>query len=208
MIKNQVVKSRVFYFRVLCSLPGHRGPPDTLPKPDVTPSAEVSADPHSKHRTVTERRREGRYRTFDWAEFRPQNRPMRDADPQRAKAPCSLELGELERRKRREERRRRYESMLGISLRDQPAGGGGGVRALSPKSQQQVEEEVEECWRLVEATVLRLDRTVPLLTEHRDPAGLEKLLEGYRKEVRTSQVAHRLQKISEAGNPGNLTSKL
>lgn len=174
-------------FDVLCSLLGHRGQPDSLPKPDVTPSAEVSAEPHPKHRSVTERRREGRYRTFDWAEFRPQIRSTRpDADPQKAKAPSSLELCDLERRKRREERRRRYESTLGISLSacgDPPAGGG--VRALSPKWQQQVEEEVEECWRLVEATVLRLDRSVPLLTERREPAGLEELLEACRKEVRT-----------------------
>lgn len=153
----------------------------------MTPSAEVSSEPHPKHRSVTERRREGRYRTFDWAEFRPQIRPTRpDTNPQKAKAPSSLELCDLERRKRREERRRRYESMLGISLTacgDPP--GGGDVPAGSPKWQQQVEEEVEGCWRLVEATVLRLDRSVPLLAECREPAGLEKLLEGCRKEVRT-----------------------
>lgn len=172
---------------VLCSLPGQCGHPDSLPKPDVTPSAEVPAEPRPKHRSVTERRREGRYRTFDWAEFRPQIRAARpDADPQKAKAPTSLELCDLERRKRREERRRRYESTLGISLGacvDPPAGGG--PRALSPKRQQRVEEEVEECWRLVEATVLRLDRSVPLLAE---PAGLEELLEACRKEVSSSLV--------------------
>lgn len=148
----------------------------------MTPSAEVPAEPRPKHRSVTERRREGRYRTFDWAEFRPQTRaPRPDADPQKAKAPSTLELCDLERRKRREERRRRYESMLGISLSacvDPPTGGG--LRALSPK---RVEEEVEECWRLVEATVLRLDRSVPLLTEQPEPAGLEELLEVCRKEV-------------------------
>lgn len=139
---------------------------------------------------MAERRREGRYRTFDWAEFRPQIRSTRpDTDPQKVKTPSSLELCDLERRKRREERRRRYESMLGISLSacgDLPAGGN--MRALSPKWQQQVEEEVEECWRLVEATVLRLDRSVPLLTERREPAGLEELLEACRKEVRTSAL--------------------
>lgn len=167
----------------MCSLPGlhgSRSPPDALPKPDVTPPTEVTAPPHSKHRTVTERRREGRYKTFDWAEFRPQNRPPRET-------PHTLELADLERRKRREERRRRYESTLGISLcwqlsGDKPAGGA--VRALSPKSQQKVEEEVEECWRLVERTVLRLDRSVPLLTEAQDSVGVEALLDGYSKEVR------------------------
>lgn len=169
-----------FLLLILRSLPGHRGQPDSLPKPDVTPSAEVPAEPRPKHRSITERRREGRYRTFDWAEFRPQIRAARfDSDPQ--KVPTSLELCDLERRKRREERRRRYESTLGISLGacDQPPAGGG-------LRQQQVEEEVEECWRLVEATVLRLDRSVPLLTERREPAGLEELLDACRKEVSSS----------------------
>lgn len=137
-----------------------------------------------------ERRREGRYRTFDWAEFRPQNKASpADADPQRTKAPCSsLELGDLERRKRREERRRRYESMLGISLSWEVMGdktedgGGGGVRALSPKSQQKVEEDIEECWRLVEKTIFRLERNVPLITEDKEET--ETLLDSYRTKVR------------------------
>ncbi|XP_008292033.1 myosin phosphatase Rho-interacting protein-like isoform X2 [Stegastes partitus] len=152
----------------VASLPGHQ--PEVLPKPDVTqdsPSSETDKDPHPKPRSVMERRREGRYKTFDWAEFRPHGRPAVDADP---KSPCSLELSDLERRKRREERRRRYESMLGISLGWEEGGDkmvDGGVRALSPKSQQRVEEEIEECWKQVENTVFRLDRTVPLLNEPR-----------------------------------------
>lgn len=127
-----------------------------------------------------ERRREGRYKTFDWAEFRPQNRPTLDPDPQRTGGPRSPELGDLERRKRREERRRRYESMLGIPLRRQAGGekpAGGSAAALK------VEEDVEECWRLVETTALRPDRAVPLLAEDRGPAAVDKLLDGYRKEV-------------------------
>ncbi|XP_010747848.3 myosin phosphatase Rho-interacting protein isoform X3 [Larimichthys crocea] len=176
----------------VASLPGLHAPPEALPKPDVTqdsPSADVSAERDSKHRTVMERRREGRYRTFDWAEFRPQNKASpADADPQRTKAPCSsLELGDLERRKRREERRRRYESMLGISLSWEVMGdktedsGGGGVRALSPKSQQKVEEDIEECWRLVEKTIFRLERNVPLITEDKEET--ETLLDSYRTKV-------------------------
>lgn len=170
---------------VPCSLPGHRGPcspPDALPKPDVTRD--------SKHRTVTERRREGRYKTFDWAEFRPQNRPTPDPDPERTGAPRSPELGDLERRKRREERRRRYESMLGISLCRQAGGekpAGGGVGALK------VEEDVEECWRLVEMTAFRPDRAVPLLTVDRDPAAVD----SYRKEV--SDSPQRMNRDSATG---------
>ncbi|KAE8277409.1 Myosin phosphatase Rho-interacting protein [Larimichthys crocea] len=147
----------------VASLPGLHAPPEALPKPDVTqdsPSADVSAERDSKHRTVMERRREGRYRTFDWAEFRPQNKASpADADPQRTKAPCSsLELGDLE----KEERGRR---------------GGGGTRACWQK----VEEDIEECWRLVEKTIFRLERNVPLITEDKEET--ETLLDSYRTKV-------------------------
>lgn len=137
-----------------------------------------------------ERRREGRYKTFDWAEFRPQSK--RTLDPQRTRALCSLEFGELERRKRREERRKRYESMLGFPLGWEVIGGtaaDGGVRALSPKSQQKVEEEIEECWKLVEKTVFRLERNVPLITDDKDSVEAERLLDGYRKGVSASRLA-------------------
>lgn len=59
-----------------------------------------------------------------------------------------------------------------------------GARALSPKSQRRVEEEIEECWRQVEKTVFRLERKVPLISEAGDCAEAEKLLDGYVKGVR------------------------
>ncbi|XP_070779115.1 myosin phosphatase Rho-interacting protein-like [Enoplosus armatus] len=181
----------------VASLPGHHGPcspPEALPKPDVTqdsPTADVCTerDSHPKHRSVMERRREGRYKTFDWAEFRPQSKPTRDADPQRTKDLCSLELGDLERRKRREERRRRYESMLGLSLGWEVIGDKtADVRALSPKSQKKVEEEIEECWKQVEKTVFGLERTVPLFTAVKDAVETERLLDSYRKGVEDLKV--------------------
>uniref|UniRef100_A0A3P8TYX8 Myosin phosphatase Rho interacting protein n=1 Tax=Amphiprion percula TaxID=161767 RepID=A0A3P8TYX8_AMPPE len=173
----------------VASVPGHQ--PEVLPKPDVTqdsPSSDVPTDrdSHHKPKSVMERRREGRYNTFDWAEFRPQSRPPVAGDPQRTTSPCSLELSDLERRKKREERRRRYENMLGISLGWEENGEkmvDGGVRALSPKSQQRVEEEIEECWKEVEKTVFRLDRTVPMFNEARDAMETEKLLHSYRNRV-------------------------
>ncbi|XP_062264957.1 myosin phosphatase Rho-interacting protein-like isoform X1 [Platichthys flesus] len=176
------------------SLPGHHAPrsaPEALPKPDVTRdsrSTDVSTerDPHHKPRSVLERRREGRYKTYDWAEFRPQNKSMLESDHQRDKSPCSVEVVELDRNRRREERRRRYENMLGSSLSWDKAGGktdNGGVRALSPESQQRVEEEIEECWMQVEKTVFRLDRTVPLFTEAKDTVEMENMLNGYRNGV-------------------------
>ncbi|KAF0033239.1 hypothetical protein F2P81_015529 [Scophthalmus maximus] len=169
-----------------------RGPLELLPRPDVTQdsrSTHVPAerDPHPKPRSVTEKRREGRYRTFDWAEFRPQSGPPPPPPPEaagpRAGPPCPLELGDLDRRRRREERRRRYEDTLGFSLSWRETGaetedGSGG--ALSPRSQRRVEEEIEEMWRQVETTVFRPDGTVPLFTADKDTEEVEKLLDGYR----------------------------
>ncbi|XP_059204085.1 myosin phosphatase Rho-interacting protein-like [Centropristis striata] len=173
----------------VASLPGLHSPcspPEVLPKPDVTqdsPPADVSTERDPKHRSVMERRREGRYKTFDWAEFRPQANKL-PPDPQRSKALCSLELGDLERRKRREERRRRYESMLGFPLGWEVAGDKtGDFRAISPKSQQKVEDDIEECWRQVEKTIFRLERKVPIFPETRDSVEVEKLLDTYRTGV-------------------------
>ncbi|XP_071321106.1 myosin phosphatase Rho-interacting protein-like [Trachinotus anak] len=183
----------------VASLPGHHvpcSPPEALPKPDVTQDSSstdvpTERDPNPKPRSVMERRREGRYKTFDWAEFRPQNQPSPEPDPPRTKSPCSMEMGDLERRRRREERRRRYESMLGFSLSWEEAGDkreDGSVRALSPKSQQKVEEDIEECWKQVEKTVFRRERTVPLWTDARDTVEMEKLLDSYRKGVEDLKV--------------------
>lgn len=56
-------------------------------------------------------------------------------------------------------------------------------RALSPTSQQEVEEEIEECWKQVEKTVFRLERTIPLYSETKDTVEMEKLLDSYQKWV-------------------------
>ncbi|CAK6968874.1 myosin phosphatase Rho-interacting protein-like [Scomber scombrus] len=178
----------------VASLPGHHvpcSPPEALPKPDVTQdssSTEILSDRDAltKPKSVMERRREGRYKTYDWAEFRPQRKPTPDADPQKSKALCALELSDMERRKRREERRKRYESMLGFPLGwemigDESADGNG--RALSPKSQQRMQEEMEDCWKQVEKTVFRLEKSVPLYKEAKDTSVMEKLLDSYRKGV-------------------------
>ncbi|PWA16097.1 hypothetical protein CCH79_00016545 [Gambusia affinis] len=93
-----------------------------------------------------------------------------------------LELGDLERRRRREERRRHYESLLGFSLgRGGLRGGeGGATRPLSPQSQLKMEEQMAECWRRVERTALRPERTVALPTKSRDALETETLLQGCR----------------------------
>uniref|UniRef100_A0A665TMD6 Myosin phosphatase Rho interacting protein n=1 Tax=Echeneis naucrates TaxID=173247 RepID=A0A665TMD6_ECHNA len=159
-----------------------------LNKPPDSSSTDVPSerDPHHKPRSVMERRREGRYKTFDWAEFRPQKSLTAETDNQRTKTLCSLENGDLERRRRREERRRRYESMLGFPVSWEETGDkreADGLRALSPKSLQKVEEDIEECWKQVEKTAFRLERTIPLFPEAKNTEEMEELLDSYRKRL-------------------------
>ncbi|KAK2833014.1 hypothetical protein Q5P01_016903 [Channa striata] len=164
-------------------------PAEPLPRPDVTqdsPSADMltDRDSHPKPRTMTERQPEGRQKAFDWAESRSQHKLTLETDPQTSKTQCSL--GDLERRRRREERRRRYESMLSFSLgweEIQEKTVDDSDTALSPKSQQRVEEEIESCWRQVEKTVFRLEKTVPLYVEAKESEEIEKLLDSYREWV-------------------------
>ncbi|XP_067333081.1 myosin phosphatase Rho-interacting protein-like isoform X2 [Channa argus] len=166
-------------------------PPEALPRPDVTqdsPSAEVLTDRDSypKLRSMTERQYEGSYKTFDCAELRPQDKLTLETDSQENKSQCSLQVGDLERRKRREERRRRYESMLGFSLgweEIQEKTVDESDNPLSPKSQQKLEEEIEKYWRQVEKTVFRLERTVPMYSEDKDAVEMEKRLDSYRELV-------------------------
>ncbi|KAK1877295.1 Myosin phosphatase Rho-interacting protein [Dissostichus eleginoides] len=124
----------------VASLPGLHSPLEALPRPDVTQDSlptDISSerDPHPKHSSVMERRREGRNKTFDWAEFRAQNKPA--LDHQRTKALCPLD----------------------------------------PKSQHKLEEEIDECWKQVEKTMFRMDRSVPLFPETEEPV---ELLDSYR----------------------------
>lgn len=145
-----------------------------------------------------ERRREGRSKTFDWAEFRPIAQALAQ---QRAQETESLQadLGELERSRRREERRKRYESVTSSSAEntsvkdggrtDYDCGVGGGRKdSFSPtffEKQQRVEEVIEQHWQQVENTPIREERRVPLPTavQSRETAELEQLLENYKQGV-------------------------
>uniref|UniRef100_A0A6Q2XFT1 PH domain-containing protein n=1 Tax=Esox lucius TaxID=8010 RepID=A0A6Q2XFT1_ESOLU len=165
-----------------------------LVQPDVTqdsPSSEASSVEREpgfgpKKSRARERRREGRSKTFDWAEFRPIAQALAQQRAQEAE-PLHTDLGDLERNRRREERRRRYESVTGSS--DQPAGSetrrmdyeSGGGSECNPG----VEEEIEQHWQQVEKTPIRDERRVPLPSTQptRETAELEKLLESYKKGV-------------------------
>ncbi|XP_042591958.1 myosin phosphatase Rho-interacting protein-like [Cyprinus carpio] len=169
---------------------------ESLSRPDVTQdslSSEASSEREGglKKSRARERRREGRSKTFDWAEFRPIAQALAQ---QRAHEADTFQAELAERNKRREERRRRYESVTGSSF--DPAADitkmefeSGGVVQLdapppSEERQQRVEDEIEQRWQQVEKTPIREERRVPLpSTQNRDASELEKLLESYRKGV-------------------------
>uniref|UniRef100_A0AAY4BWC4 PH domain-containing protein n=1 Tax=Denticeps clupeoides TaxID=299321 RepID=A0AAY4BWC4_9TELE len=174
------------------------GPLEGLIRPDVTQDSQSSEEREvgPKRSRARERRRDGRSKTFDWAEFRPIAQALAQ---QRASQADSLqaELGDAERNRRREERRRRrYESLSGTSV-DAPAEatgmdceGGTAVgpsgtltERCSPSLKQKVEEEIEQQWQQVEKTPIRQERRVPLSTgtQSRDMVELENLLETYKR---------------------------
>ncbi|XP_024127920.1 myosin phosphatase Rho-interacting protein [Oryzias melastigma] len=170
----------------VASVPALQAPcpaPEVLPKPDVTQDSAARRAPLPAAKSVAEKRGEGRYKTFDWAELWPQSQP---GGLLGNRAPCSLELGDVERQRRREERRKRYENTLGVSLRRDD--GGQKSVGVSAKSQQRMEEEIEECWRLVERSALRPDRTVPLDAAEANAAEAETLLRSCRKTVEDLKV--------------------
>lgn len=171
-------------------------------RPDVTQDSPVR-EPSSREREATsgapksrarERRREGRSKTFDWAEFRPIAQALAQQRAQEAES-LQADLGELERSRRREERRKRYESVTVPSAqsalaKDDP---GSGVEAsarptpdsLGPMAferQHRMEEAIEQHWQQVESTPIREERRVPLSSSglSRETAELEQLLENYR----------------------------
>ncbi|XP_034425778.1 myosin phosphatase Rho-interacting protein isoform X6 [Hippoglossus hippoglossus] len=180
-------------------------PLEGLVRPDVTqdsPSSEASVEresaPGITKSRARERRREGRSKTFDWAEFRPIAQALAQQRAQEAES-LQADLGELERSRRREERRKRYESVTSSSTEptspkeagrtDYESGEGvGQLDSLGPTSlerQQRVEEVIEQHWQQVEKTPIRDERRVPLPTtaQTRETAELEQLLENYKQGI-------------------------
>uniref|UniRef100_A0A8C6KW97 Myosin phosphatase Rho interacting protein n=1 Tax=Nothobranchius furzeri TaxID=105023 RepID=A0A8C6KW97_NOTFU len=140
-----------------------------------------------------ERRREGRSKTFDWAEFRPIAQALAQQRAQEAES-LQTDGGELERGRRREERRKRYECVASSDQahiteggRTDPESGDGVVQTdsaglVSMERQQKVEEAIEQHWRQVEKTPIREERRVPLpgTGSSNETTELELLLEGYK----------------------------
>ncbi|XP_070707531.1 myosin phosphatase Rho-interacting protein isoform X2 [Pempheris klunzingeri] len=185
---------------------GSFSPLEGLVRPDVTqdsPSSEASSVERESAPGVTksrarERRREGRSKTFDWAEFRPIAQALAQKRAQEAES-LHADLGELERSRRREERRKRYESVTSSSAEHTSVKEGGrtdyeseeGViqtDSLGPMTlerQQRVEEVIEQHWQKVENTPIRDERRVPLPTtvQSRETSELEQLLDSYKQGI-------------------------
>jgi len=220
------VAAYINFFDFLSSTEDHGvfAPLEGLARPDVTqdsPSSEASsvereAAPGLKKSRARDRRREGRSKTFDWAEFQA---IAQARAKQRAQEAESLSLEELERSRRREERRKRYdapaappppppsevnpataeEDDCGGGRMDYESGEAEAVRAgpEAPSSsplerQQRVEEVIEQHWQQVEKTPLREEKRVPLpvATQPRDTGDLEKLLESYKKGVSPPKIPY------------------
>nr|XP_034987452.1 myosin phosphatase Rho-interacting protein isoform X11 [Zootoca vivipara] len=158
---------------------------DACPKPSEKQDAEqAEIDPEQKRSRARERRREGRSKTFDWAEFRPiqqalaQERASVVEASKGSSAPFTKEPGstetdpgelERERARRREERRKRFESL------DAPDGGGpedfsrmevDRLPSPSETKPQNVHVEIEQRWHQVETTPLREEKQVPIAPLH------------------------------------------
>ncbi|TSK14594.1 Myosin phosphatase Rho-interacting protein [Bagarius yarrelli] len=179
---------------------GPFGPLENLTRPDVTqdsPSSEASSVEREPRKSrARERRREGRSKTFDWAEFRPIAQALAQQRAHEADA-LQAQLSDSERSKRREERRRRYECVTGSMSFDQcPSNSSrvdsesmrtnlGSVCPPSPDHQQKVIDEIEQHWQQVEKTPIREEKRVPLSMSlrTRETTELEKLLESYKKGV-------------------------
>ncbi|NXV78063.1 MPRIP protein, partial [Atlantisia rogersi] len=159
---------------------------ETGPKPSEKPDVEqAELDPEQKRSRARERRREGRSKTFDWAEFRPIQQALAQeranaadsskngsaAFPRDAGA-TDADPGELERERarRREERRKRFEMIDAVD-------GAGSEEALRMEvdrilpvpadiKPQNVHVEIEQRWHQVETTPLREEKQIPITPLH------------------------------------------
>ncbi|NXO28527.1 MPRIP protein, partial [Cisticola juncidis] len=159
---------------------------ETGPKPSEKPDAEqAELDTEQKRSRARERRREGRSKTFDWAEFRPIQQALvqeraNAADSSsggsaafpRDTGAADADPGELERERarRREERRKRFEMIDAVD-------GAGSEEVLRMEvdrilpvpadiKPQNVHVEIEQRWHQVETTPLREEKQIPITPLH------------------------------------------
>ncbi|NXC89979.1 MPRIP protein, partial [Cercotrichas coryphoeus] len=159
---------------------------ETGPKPSEKLDAEqAEPDTEQKRSRARERRREGRSKTFDWAEFRPIQQALVQERANAADSSSSgsaafprdsgaadADPGELERERarRREERRKRFEMIDAVD-------GAGPEEALRMEvdrilpvpadiKPQNVHVEIEQRWHQVETTPLREEKQIPITPLH------------------------------------------
>ncbi|XP_027512589.1 myosin phosphatase Rho-interacting protein isoform X3 [Corapipo altera] len=186
---------------------------ETGPKPSEKPDVEqAELDPEQKRSRARERRREGRSKTFDWAEFRPIQQALVQERANAADSSAAFprdtgatdaDPGELERERarRREERRKRFEMIDAVD-------GAGSEEALRMEvdrilpvpadiKPQNVHVEIEQRWHQVETTPLREEKQIPITPLHL--AHTEDRDEGLAKQHLTTLLEKELeQKQKEA----------
>ncbi|XP_051790075.1 myosin phosphatase Rho-interacting protein-like isoform X6 [Erpetoichthys calabaricus] len=178
---------------VTSSLPEEKAvaKPSSDTRVTVDGTSEVDGSHAVKKAGARERRRDGRSKTFDWAEFRPTQQLLaQEREPAMAEVPVSPPVGpaapveaqprtnasavtdlEKERAWRREVRRKRFETadVSFVSNQDDAK-----IQMEVDRSQAVVLEskspsvrvEIEERWHQVETTPLREEKQIPISTLH------------------------------------------
>ncbi|KAM5263959.1 myosin phosphatase Rho-interacting protein isoform 1-T1 [Ctenodactylus gundi] len=156
---------------------------ETYPRPSEKQEAEPGEpDAEQKRSRARERRREGRSKTFDWAEFRPIQQALAQERAGTLRSPDAREPGhpvvdpgelERERARRREERRKRFgmlDGMDGPGVEDMAlrmeVDRSPGLPIATDLKTQNVHVEIEQRWHQVETTPLREEKQVPIAPLH------------------------------------------
>uniref|UniRef100_A0A8C5Q9J0 Myosin phosphatase Rho interacting protein n=1 Tax=Leptobrachium leishanense TaxID=445787 RepID=A0A8C5Q9J0_9ANUR len=176
---------------------------------DKHESEPTEAEVEQKRSRARDRRREGRSKTFDWAEFRPIQQALAQERAQASQVTKSSssydttdsksDLGELERERarRREERRKRFESTDSVEeyVGEESSRmeiDRGHLNSDSADIRPNVQVEIEQRWQQVETTPLREEKQIPIsplpvssqmLPSEDTIVLLEKQLEQSQKEV-------------------------
>uniref|UniRef100_V9KD99 Myosin phosphatase Rho-interacting protein n=1 Tax=Callorhinchus milii TaxID=7868 RepID=V9KD99_CALMI len=132
----------------------------------------------SKRSRTRERRREGRSKTLDWAEFCQDTKVDLDLSNSSATEPDPREL-ERDRARRREERRRHFETAEDShSLHDEPLMRlevDGSIRTPKAARPENVSVEIEQRWHQVESARLCEENQVPIPIHSTQANGQERL---------------------------------
>uniref|UniRef100_A0A4W3HP78 Myosin phosphatase Rho interacting protein n=1 Tax=Callorhinchus milii TaxID=7868 RepID=A0A4W3HP78_CALMI len=158
----------------------------------------------SKRSRTRERRREGRSKTLDWAEFCRDTKVDLDLSNSSATEPDPREL-ERDRARRREERRRRFETAEDShSLHDEPLMKlevDGSIRTPKAARPENVSVEIEQRWHQVESARLCEENQVPIPIHSTQANGQERLPaqepQALSTEVRLEQAQRELRNLNE-----------